>query len=211
MIEQSSTSSFIHKFVAGKGSPFTLLLLHGTGGNEEDLIPIGRTIGPGASLLGVRGQVLEKGMPRFFHRFSEGVFDTEDLIGRAHQLADFLKFASGIHGFDVSKIIPVGFSNGANIAAGMLLLRPEHTPAAVLFRPMVPLEPEDLPDLSSTHIYIGTGNMDPIVSAENTQELSSLFRTAGAHVTLRVENAGHALASQDIEHAGEWLQERLKA
>ncbi len=209
MIEQSEAGVFVHKFTTGRGSPYTLLLLHGTGGDEMAMIPIGRALAPSASLLSPRGPVREGGAARFFKFPANGVFDVEDVATNTHQLADFVKMASGAYGFDATKIIPVGYSNGANIAASLLLLRAEHFPAAVLFRPMVIFEPETVPDLSDTAVYISAGNLDPLIAEENTQELASLFRTARARVTLSIENATHALVKHEIAAAGKWLAERL--
>src|SRR5438093_4095070 len=132
---------FIHQLVPGN-SKRTLLLLHGTGGNERDLIPLGHDLDPNASLLSPRGKVLENGMPRFFRRLAEGVFDLEDLQKRTHELADFVVSAAEHYKIDIKHIVAVGYSNGANIAASILLLRPEVLSAAVLFRAMVPLVPE---------------------------------------------------------------------
>src|SRR5881398_623599 len=142
------TPDFIHEFVAGSSNR-TFLLLHGTGGNERDLLPVGRELDPTASLLSPRGKVLENGMPRYFRRLAEGVFDLEDLKKRTHELADFVVSAVAHYKIDIENMIAVGYSNGANIAASLLLLRPEIFPAAVLFRAMVPLVPETQPDLSS--------------------------------------------------------------
>src|ERR1700756_1470529 len=141
---------FIHEFVPGR-SGRTLLLLHGTGGNERDLIPVGRELDSSASLLSPRGKVLENGMPRFFRRLAEGVFDLEDLTRRTHELADFVIAAAQHYKIDINNIVAVGYSNGANIAASMLLLRPKMLSAAILFRAMVPLVPDKQPDLSSAH------------------------------------------------------------
>src|SRR5436190_19703801 len=152
MIRQQS--SFIHQFDPGN-SKRTLLLLHGTGGNERDLIPLGHDLDPNASLLSPRGKVLENGMPRYFRRLAEGVFDLEDLKKRTHELADFVIAAAKHYKIDVKNMVAVGYSNGANIAASTLLLRPEILPAAVLFRAMVPLVPETQPDLSSVRVWIG--------------------------------------------------------
>src|SRR5207245_1707060 len=149
---------FIHEFIPGS-SPRTLLLLHGTGGNERDLISLGRELDQNASLLSPRGKVLENGMPRFFRRLAEGVFDLEDLQKRTHELADFVKAAAKHYKIDINKIVAVGYSNGANIAASMLLLRPEILSAAILFRAMVPLVPETQPDLSSVRVWIGAGSI----------------------------------------------------
>jgi len=197
---------FIHEFVPGSSNR-TLLLLHGTGGNERDLIPLGRELDPRAALLSPRGKVLENGMPRFFRRLAEGVFDLEDLKIRTNELADFVAAAAQHYGFASDNVIAVGYSNGANIAASMLLLRPEILRSAVLFRAMVPLVPENLPDLSSVHVWIGAGSEDPIIPTSETQRLVELLRSARADVTLRFFNAGHGLTSSDVETARQWLEE----
>jgi len=197
---------FIHEFVPGT-SERTLLLLHGTGGNERDLIPLGRELDPSAALLSPRGKVLENGMPRFFRRLAEGVFDLEDLKIRTNELADFVAAAAQHYGFDEDNVIAVGYSNGANIAASMLLLRPEILRGAVLFRAMVPLVPENLPDLSSVHVWIGAGSEDPIIPTSETQRLVELLRSSGADVTLRFFSAGHGLTNGEVETARQWLGE----
>src|SRR5436190_1643271 len=175
---------FIHEFVPG-ASNRTLLLVHGTGGNERDLIPFGRELDPSASLLSPRGKVLENGMPRFFRRLAEGVFDLEDLKKRTHELADFVKSATEQYKIDMRKIVAAGYSNGANIAGSMLLLRPEILQSAILFRAMVPLVPETQPNLSSVRVWIGAGTFDPIVPASETKQLTELLRGGGADVTIR--------------------------
>jgi phospholipase/carboxylesterase len=195
---------FIHEFVPGS-SKRTLLLLHGTGGNEHDLIPLGREIDPAASILSPRGKVLENGMPRFFRRLAEGIFDEEDLKRRTHELADFVGAAAQHYKFAADKIVAVGYSNGANIAASLLLLRPETLRAAILFRAMVPLIPEKLPNLSSARVWIGAGNQDPIIPTSETQRLVDLLRSARADVTIRFVNAGHGLTNNEIEIARDWL------
>ena len=195
---------FIHEFVRGS-SKRTLLLLHGTGGNERDLIPLGREIDPIAAILSPRGKVLENGMPRFFRRLAEGIFDEEDLKRHTHELADFVIAAAQRHKIDMKNIVAVGYSNGANIAASMLLLRPEILSAAILFRAMVPLVPEIQPNLSSVRAWIGGGKFDPIVPASETQKLAELLRSAGADVTVRFFEGGHELTRDDVDAAREWL------
>jgi phospholipase/carboxylesterase len=197
---------FIHEFVPGT-SDRTLLLLHGTGGNERDLLPLGRELDPNASLLSPRGKILENGMPRFFRRLAEGVFDLEDLKTRTNELADFVPAAMRHYKLTADDVVGVGYSNGANIAASMLLLRPESLQAAILFRAMVPLIPDKLPDLSSVRVWIGAGDQDPIVPASETQQLAEFLRRAGADVTIRFANASHGLTSADIETARRWLDE----
>jgi len=195
---------FIHEFIPGSSSR-TLLLLHGTGGNERDLIPLGRELDPRASLLSPRGKVLENGMPRFFRRLAEGVFDLEDLRNRTNELADFVASAAEHYRFASDKLVAVGYSNGANIAASMLLLRPEVLSAAVLFRAMVPLVPETQPNLSSVNVWIGAGSYDPIIPVSETKKLAEILRTAGADVAIRYFPAGHELSPADVEGAREWL------
>jgi len=180
--------------------------LHGTGGNERDLIPLGHELDPNAALLSPRGKVLENRMPRFFRRLAEGVFDLEDLKNRTHELADFVGAAAKHYKIDIKHIIAVGYSNGANIAASLLLLRPEILSAAILFRAMVPLIPETEPDLDSVRVWIGAGSNDPIVPASETKELAELLRGAGANVTIRFFQAGHDLTQQDVEAARKWLK-----
>jgi len=195
---------FIHEFVPGS-SKRTLLLLHGTGGNERDLIPLGHDLDPNASLLSPRGQVLENGMPRFFRRLAEGVFDLEDLKKRTHELGDFLIVATRHYKIDIKNLIAVGYSNGANIAASMLLLRPEILAGAILFRAMVPLIPESRPDLASVRVWIGAGSIDPIVPTSEAKQLSELLRGAGADVTIHFFQGGHELTRDDVDVAREWL------
>jgi predicted esterase len=195
---------FLHEFVHGN-SDRTLLLLHGTGGNERDLIPLGRELDPNASLLSPRGKILENGMPRFFRRLAEGVFDLEDLKTRTNELADFVAAAARHYKLAADDIVGVGYSNGANIAASMLLLRPEIMRAAILLRAMVPLVPDKLPDLSSVCVWISAGDQDPIIPASEAQRLVELLRRAGADVTIRFFDAGHELARDDVDAAREWL------
>jgi phospholipase/carboxylesterase len=197
---------FIHEFVPAS-SERTLLLLHGTGANERDLIPLGRELDPNAALLSPRGKVLENGMPRFFRRFAEGVFDLEDLKKRTNELADFVISAGERYEIDTKRIVAVGYSNGANIAASMLLLRPEILHAAILFRAMVPLVPDNIPDLASRRVWIGAGDQDPIVPASETQRLVELLRRAGADLTIHFTSASHGLTNADVEAARTWLEE----
>ena len=202
-----SEPEFIHRFVpAASGEPErVLLLLHGTGGNESDMIPLGRELDSSASLLGLRGKISENGLPRFFRRLAEGVFDEEDVIRRAHELADFVGVAAKRYEFDPQQVVAVGYSNGANIAAAILLLRPGVLAGAVLFRAMVPLVPPALPNLTHTRVLLLSGEADPIVPVENVERLAAMLRRAHADVTLRFETAGHALGLDDIEAAKGWL------
>jgi predicted esterase len=196
---------FIHEFVPGT-SDRTLLLLHGTGGNEHDLIPVGRELDPNAALLSPRGKVLENGMPRFFRRLAEGVFDIEDLKQRTNELADFIAAAAQHYKLAADQVVAVGYSNGANIAASTLLLRPEILHAAILFRAMVPLVPENLPNLRSVRVWISAGDQDPIIPVSEAQRLVELLRRAGADVTIRFANATHGLTDADVKAARHWLE-----
>jgi phospholipase/carboxylesterase len=184
----------------------TLLLLHGTGGNEQDLIPLAYELDQRAAILSPRGKVLENGVsPRFFRRLAEGVFDLEDLKFRTNELADFVNDASKAYDFDLRHIIAVGYSNGANIAASMLLLRPEILSSAILFRAMVPFVPKTLPNLSDKHIFMSSGLYDPIVSLDETDRLFGLFKKAGANISLSWQESGHELTMDEIRKAREWL------
>ncbi len=200
-----------HRFAAGSGQEggTTLLLLHGTGGNENDLLPLGRELLPGANLLSPRGKVLEHGMPRFFRRLAEGVFDEEDLEFRTEELAGFVEEASGRYDFDPDKLFAVGYSNGANIAASLLLTRPDLLRGAVLLRPMVPFEPEALPDLSGVRIFVAAGEMDQMVPRENTERLVELLRDAGAEVQVRWQRTGHGLGREEVEETRRWLSQAV--
>ncbi len=197
---------FTHRFVPGSDeSGVTLLLLHGTGGNEEDLIPLGRDLAPNAAILSPRGKVLEHGMPRFFRRLAEGVFDHEDLVFRTHELAAFVEAAATEYGFDREKLIATGYSNGANIAASLMLLHPGLLKAAVLFRSMVPFEPEVTPDLSGLPVFMAAGRMDQMIPPDNTQRLAEILQEAGANVDLRWRDTGHGLTYEEIGEAKDWL------
>ena len=207
-----SELGFIHHFIpaAGKGNKsVTLLLLHGTGGNEQDLIPLGQELYPSAAILSPQGKVLEGGgMPRFFRRLVEGVFDIEDLKFRTHELADFVEKASRTYDFNLRNVISVGYSNGANMASSLLLLRPEVLSSAVLFRPMIPLTPEKIPNLKTKNIFMAAGERDPIVPREQTEMLYRLFKKAGANVSLGWQkNSGHGLGYDEISAAREWLSQ----
>jgi predicted esterase len=197
---------FAHVFrpPAQHGGPI-LLLLHGTGGNEHDLVPLAETLLPGAGVLSPRGKVLERGMPRFFRRLAEGVFDIDDLKFRAGELADFINETAAKQQFATRDLTAVGFSNGANTAGALLLLRPDALGAAIMFRAMVPLVPDTLPTLAQMPVLISNGRSDPLVSAEETEQLASLLRSAGADVTVSWQNSGHELTERDVVTAREWL------
>jgi len=201
---------FIHRFVPpnsnAKEAMPTLLLLHGTGGNEDDLIPLAKELAPNASILSVRGKVLENGMPRFFRRLEEGVFDMEDLKKRTDELAEFIVKSSSAYKFDPESVIAIGYSNGANIAASVLLRRPEVLAGAILFRAMVPFIPTIMPDLSKKSIILLEGLYDPIVSKAEAQSLLELFTKTQSSVTLKWQNSGHNLTQEDIVAAKKWLE-----
>jgi phospholipase/carboxylesterase len=201
---------FVHRFVRGRtvDRP-VLLLLHGTGGDETDLLPLGEVLAPGTALLSPRGKVLEQGMPRFFRRLAEGVFDVEDLTLRTRELAQFVRAAAAEYGFDAAAVIGVGYSNGANIAASLLLLHPGVLRGAVLFRPMVPLVPPSPPRLDRTPVFVAAGQHDPVVPRTQTQQLVRLLEGAGADVTVHIEPAGHALTDGDVAAARVWLAPHL--
>ena len=200
-------STFIHRFepATSAGSP-PMLLLHGTGGDENDLLGLGKMISPGSALLSPRGRVLENGMPRFFRRLAEGVFDHEDLVARTHELADFVAAAARRHGFDPSRVVAAGFSNGANIAAAMLLLRPGTLRGAILLSPMVPIVPDPLPRLPGTPVFIGAGRMDAMVPADGTRALAELLERCGAEVTTWWHEGGHSLTPDEVRAAADWLR-----
>lgn len=183
----------------------TLLLLHGTGGDENDLIPLGRLVLPGAAMLSVRGNVTEHGAPRFFRRLAEGVFDLPDLHQRTAQLADFVSSAAERYGFSLASLHAVGFSNGANVAASLLLSRPEVLAGGVLLRAMVPFEPDGIPDLSGRSVLLSEGRMDPIISPDQGERLADLLRRSGAEVELAWQQSGHNLTNGDVEAGHRWL------
>jgi predicted esterase len=182
-----------------------LLVLHGTGGHERDMPPLAAALSPGSAVLSPRGKVLERGMPRFFRRIAEGVFDLEDLDRRTRELAAFIARAAEHYRFDRGRLVAVGFSNGANIAASLLLVEPRALAGAVLFRAMVPFVPNPLPALPRTPVLLSNGRMDPLVSQDETERLAALLRQAGAEVTLAWQPAGHALTQADVVQAREWL------
>ncbi|MGM9944976.1 MAG: alpha/beta hydrolase [Lysinibacillus sp.] len=182
----------------------TLLLLHGTGGNEHDLLPLADLIDSEASVLSVRGEVLENGMPRFFRRLAEGIFDEEDLIFRTKQLHAFLNEAAEKYGFNRQNIIAIGYSNGANIAASLLFHFEHSLKAAILHHPMVPRRGIDLPDLTGIQVFIAAGKNDPICSSAESEELLTTLEQAGADVEIYWENYGHSLTRTEIKAAAQW-------
>ncbi|MDP2411910.1 MAG: alpha/beta hydrolase [Pseudolabrys sp.] len=196
---------FIHRFIpATRPDRPPLLLLHGTGGDENDLLPIGQQVAPGAALLSPRGKVLEHGMPRFFRRLAEGVFDLEDLKARTAELAAFIAAARKAYG--LAAPVALGFSNGANIAASLLLTQPGALAGAVLVRAMLPFEPAAVPDLKNTPVLLLSGASDPMVPAASHARLAAVLGETGAAVTHKVVPAGHGLTHQDLALAAQWLE-----
>ena len=203
----SGHCGFIHRFVpspAGR-QDLVLLLLHGTGGNEDDLLDLGRQLSPDAALLSPRGKVLENGAPRFFRRLAEGVFDLDDVRFRAAELADFVDCALKEYPVEGAQVVAVGYSNGANIAATTMLLHPGRIQAAALLRAMVVLEPSAPPDLSGSAVLISSGVLDPIVPDSHVTRLSDIFRRAGASVDVKRQQASHGLVQSDIFDCRDWL------
>ena len=195
--------SFIHRFEPGTSTAAPLLLLHGTGGNENDLLPLGKALAPDRALLSSRGKVLENGMPRFFRRLAEGVFDEQDVIKRAHELADFIVEAG--KAYKLAKPVAVGFSNGANIAAAILLLRPEALSGAILLRAMVPLAKPPKTNLAQKRVLIISGASDPIIPASNAKLLATMLKNAHADVQHEALPTGHNLTHNDVAIASTWL------
>jgi phospholipase/carboxylesterase len=197
---------FIHRFVPAKeDSPRTLLLLHGTGADENDLIDLGHALDPNAALLSPRGKVLENGRPRFFRRLAEGVFDEEDVIARAHELAQFIDDAAKEYKIDIDQLVAVGYSNGANIAGAMILLGLAKFSRAILLRAMIPLSKADVPNLKGSRVFISAGQFDPIAQVPIAQRLAQLLESAGAEVTLQIQPGGHQLTPSDLTDARDWL------
>ncbi len=202
----TAKSPFIHRFEPGSslGAP-PLLLLHGTGGDENDLLQIGAMISPGSPLLSPRGRVLENGMPRFFRRLAEGVFDEKDVRHRALELGDFVREARNRYG--IGSPMAVGYSNGANIAAALLLMEPQLLAGAILLRAMVPLTDPPARDLGERPVLILSGRQDPIVPADNADMLAAMLSRSGARVDHRILPAGHQLSQADIAQARGWMAE----
>lgn len=194
-----------YRYEAGAPEAPVLLVLHGTGGNENDLVPLTKLISPNATILSPRGNVLENGMPRFFRRLAEGVFDLEDLHRRTAELGAFLTDAASAHGFALDRVIALGFSNGANIAASLMLAEPALLRRAILVRAMVPFEPATPPDLRGASVLVSAGRTDPIIPPGNSERLAELMRAAGATVDLRWQDAGHNLVQGDIDDARRFL------
>jgi phospholipase/carboxylesterase len=203
----SDNLGFVHRFLAAKDSTTgeTLVVLHGTGGDENDLVGIGQAVAPGAAILSPRGNVVENGAPRFFKRLGEGVFDPLEVRSRGEELARFIRVAISKYELDSTRVFAFGFSNGANIASTVMLIDPGLLQGAILFRPMLVFEPEEKPDLSGAGVLMSAGRMDPIVSTENVQQLAGLLKSAGAEVTLKWQLAAHNLVPSEVREATDWL------
>lgn len=209
---ESHLEGFVHRYIpASDGSEAaqapTLLLLHGTGGDENDLVGVGQLLLPGANLLSPRGKVLERGMNRYFRRVAESVFDQEDLRFRTDELVRFIESASKHYRFDISRVIAVGYSNGANISGSLLFRHPDMLYGAVLLHPMVPFEPDVLPALQGKPIFIAAGHNDPIVLPENTRRLEEILRASGAEVSDHWHEGGHSITRSELDAARNWLRE----
>jgi phospholipase/carboxylesterase len=197
---------FIHRFIPAQSSGAdTLLVLHGTGGDENDLIGIGQAVAPGAAILSPRGNVLENGAPRFFKRLAEGVFDPREVKSRAEELARFIRAATVTYNLDPTRIFGLGYSNGANVASTVMLVEPGIIHGAVLLRPMLVYEPAEKNDLTGSAVFISAGRMDAIVPTASVEKLVSLFESAKADVTLKWQLAGHNLVPSEVREASEWL------
>jgi phospholipase/carboxylesterase len=189
---------FIHQFIPGT-APITVLLLHGTGGDETDLVPIGKSLAPGAALLSPRGQVLENGAPRFFRRLSPGVFDEEDIKVRVHDLAEFVTASATKYGFDLARVYALGYSNGANIAAAMMFLHPSILAGGALLRPMPPFQSPPSADLTGKPVLIVAGDEDHMTTPELTHKLASDLTAQGAEVEVKWIASGHELTPYDFQ------------
>ncbi|HEX9084936.1 MAG TPA: alpha/beta hydrolase [Gemmatimonadaceae bacterium] len=198
---------FIHRFLPAEDSSHgdTLIVLHGTGGDENDLIGIGQAIAPGAAIVSPRGNVLEAGAPRFFKRLSEGVFDPKEVRSRAEELARFIRVAVVTYRLDPSRVFALGYSNGANIASTVMLVEPGILQGAILFRPMLVFEPSEKSDLTGAAVFISAGRMDPIVPVASVERLAGLFESAQAEVTLKWQLAGHNLMPSEVREAADWF------
>lgn len=203
----SEDLGFIHRFVPAEDSASgeTLLVLHGTGGDENDLVSIGQAIAPGAAILSPRGNVLENGAPRFFRRISEGVFDPKEVRARAEELARFIRASVVTYRLNPDRVFALGYSNGANIASTVMLIEPGLLQGSILLRPMLVYKPPEQSDLSDSAVFISAGRMDPIVPQPSVEQLVALFESAHADVVLKWQLAGHSLVPSDVREASEWL------
>ncbi len=198
---------FVHRFLPPRGaaSADTLLVLHGTGGDENDLISLGQTVAPGAAILSPRGNVLENGAPRFFKRLAEGVFDPKEVRARAEELARFIRASVSRYALDPERIFALGYSNGANVASTVMFIDPGLMKGTIFLRPMVVFEPEKLVDLSGSSVFISAGRMDPIVPVSSVERLVEMLESARARVTLKWQMVGHSLVPSEVSEAAAWL------
>jgi phospholipase/carboxylesterase len=200
------SESFVHRFEPGvEGETRTLLLLHGTGGDENDLIPLGQTVLPGAALLSPRGRVLEGDLPRFFRRFAEGVFDLENLYAEATALGEFVSQSATRYNFELEKVIALGFSNGANMAHSLMMLHPNVVQDSVLIRAMTTLPDFKPSGLEGKHVFLSSGRVDPMTPVDDAEFLANQLRSGGADVTHHWVDAGHNLTRAELGTIHDWL------
>lgn len=196
---------FAHAFEPGTG-PDTLLVLHATGGDEHQLMPLARRLAPHANLLAPRGKVMEGGTTRrFFARRSMLDLDIDDLMLAADELAAFVADAVSAYGLDPSRVTALGYSNGANAAVGMLFRHPGVLAGAALLRPVMPYEPGEIAPLPDTRVLIAAGTHDAYSSMSATERLGEVLEQASADVTISVVEAGHELVERDLLVTAEWL------
>ena len=206
-----SDLGFQHVFEPGT-TGWTILLLHGTGGDEHDLVPLGRQLAPGAALLSPLGKVREGTAPRFFRRLAVGELDIPDLLVRTDELVEFVRAAAVEYSLDPARVVALGFSNGANIAVSVLLRHPGLLRGAALLRPLLPYDPEQLPDLAGTDVLVAAGSHDPYSSQEDTERLVQALERAGATVTPHLEQGvGHGLTQNDLLVTAHWLERVIDA
>ncbi|MGZ5836480.1 MAG: alpha/beta hydrolase [Xanthobacteraceae bacterium] len=204
---QQTELGFIHRFVPGRDAGLApLLLLHGSGGDEHDLVPLAERIGPGRAIVSPRGKTNEQGITRFFRHAPDGAWDLDDLAQRTGELADFVRSARGAYG--LPKPVVLGYSNGANIGWSLLLREPGALAGAILLRAMLPFDPRPLPDLSSIPVLLIAAHDDELIPVERAGLLAALLGEAGADVTYEVLHAGHGLTGEDLKLASEWLASR---
>ena len=208
----SGDLGFVHRFrPPAPGTRDTMLVLHGTGGTEDDLLGLAQTVAPGAAVISPRGKVLEAGAPRFFRRLAEGVFDPAEVRSRGEELAEFIRAAVTRYELDADRVFALGYSNGANIASTVMLIEPDVIRAAVLLRPMLVFVPEEKTDLAGRAALISAGRVDPIVPVESVEKLVRLLEERGAEVTVKWQLGGHNLVPSEIKEAGDWLGLRRSA
>jgi len=198
--------TYIYK-ASGQPGAYTLLLLHGTGGDENDLVPLAANFGDTLNLLSVRGNVSENGMPRFFKRLGMGVFDEQDLDFRTDELVAFVKAAAVEKGFDSTKVIALGYSNGANIAGAALVKYPSFLAGAVLYRPMQPFKAITIPAVKTDNVpvFFSSGKADPTIAPTATPKYVDTLKELGYNVAFHNLSTGHNLTREDLELSVEWF------